>query len=54
MNNGDGMYDPATRRVWVNGRMYGMHESGTTFPIEGDSIIPVNRATYKAQTILRR
>lgn len=54
MNNGDGIYDPATRRIWVNGRMYGMHERGTTFPIEGDGIISVNRATYKALTILRR
>ncbi|MBA2469803.1 MAG: hypothetical protein H0V37_10400 [Chloroflexia bacterium] len=54
MNNGDGIYDPTTRRVWVNGRLYGMHENGTTFPIEGDGIIPVNRATYKALTIMRR
>jgi hypothetical protein len=54
INAGDGFYDPATRRVWVNGRLYGLHDSGTTFPIEGEGIIPVNRPTFKALTILRR
>ncbi len=48
INAGEGVYDPATRRIWVNGRLYGMHENGTTFPIEGDGIIPLNRGTYRA------
>lgn len=54
INAGEGIYDPATRRIWVNGRLYGLHENGTTFPIEGDGIIPVSRSIYKALTIIRR
>ncbi len=54
INAGEGDYDPATRRIWVNGRLYGMHENGTTFPIEGDGIIQISRSIYKALTIIRR
>lgn len=54
INAGTGAYDPATRRIWVNGRLYGVHENGTTFPIEGDGIIQVSRSIYKALTIIRR
>ena len=42
INAGEGIYDPATRWIRVNGRLYGMHENGTKFPIEGDGIIPWN------------
>ncbi len=42
INAGEGIYDPATRRIRVNGRLYGMHENGTTFPIEDNGIISWN------------
>lgn len=48
INAGGGVYDLATRRVWVDGRLYGIHEHGTTFPIEGDGIIPVGRGACRA------
>jgi hypothetical protein len=54
INAGEGIYDPSTRRIWIHGRLYGMHEHGTTFPIEGEGIISVDRPTYKALMILRR
>jgi len=54
INRGDGAYDAATRRVIVNGRTYGIHEDGATYPISGPGLIPVDRATTKALRILKQ
>lgn len=48
INAGECIYDPATRRAWIHGRLYGIHENGTAFPIEGDGIIVVSRGAFRA------
>lgn len=53
LNRGEGLFDPATGQSWINGRRYGMHSDGKTFPMDGDGVIPVNRGTFRALTILR-
>lgn len=53
LNRGEGFFDPATGQSWINGRRYGMHSDGGTFPIDGEGVIPVNRATFRALTIIR-
>lgn len=54
INAGEGIYDPATRRVWINGRLYGMHDDGRTYPMEGGGMIPVNRGAYRGLLIIQR
>lgn len=53
INRGEGYFDPSTGQSWINGRRYGMHSDGKTFPMDGDGVIPVNRATFRALTIIR-
>jgi hypothetical protein len=54
VNRGDGYFHAGTRQTWINGRLYGMHDNGTTYPIQGEGIIPCGRETYRALIILRK
>jgi hypothetical protein len=54
INRGEGMFDPATRQTWSHGRLYGMHDTGRTFPMRGEGIISCERETYRALTIIRK
>jgi hypothetical protein len=40
--------------VSIHDRVYGVHENGTTFPIEGSGIVLANRGAYAALMIFRR
>lgn len=54
INQGEGMYDASKRQVWVNSRLYGMHEDGTTYPMHGEGIVRASRGVYNALKIIRR
>ena len=53
LRRGEGWYDPATRQVWIRGRLYGQHDTGVLFPIRGNGILEVERATFNALQTLR-
>lgn len=54
INAGMGVYDPGTQWIRVNGRTYGIHDSGRAYPVSGEGIIEVSRGAYKALLIMRR
>jgi len=54
INAGEGFHDRGTRQTWVNGRVYGMHGDGRTYPISGVGIINVSRGAYNALLIFRQ
>jgi len=54
INAGEAIYDPATQQATINGRIYGIHENGTSFPVSGPGFIPVDRRVAKVLRILKR
>ena len=53
INRGEGYFNARNRRTWINGRIYGMHENGTTWPESGTGVIQINRGTFNALTIIQ-
>lgn len=53
IQRGGGWYDASRREVWVNGRLYGQHDTGRLFPIRGDGFVELDRQTYRALVALR-
>ncbi|MGW2795951.1 hypothetical protein [Streptomyces sp. NPDC001269] len=45
---GHAHWNPQTGRYEINGRSYGVEESGTVFPDSGDGIVKLNRLQYNA------
>lgn len=46
-------YDASMRRVWVNGRLYGQHDTGQLFPMRGEGFVELDRQTYRALVTFR-
>lgn len=51
---GDCWYDSATRRIWVNGRLYGQHDDGQLYPMQGIGLVQIDRQTFRALRTFRR